>query len=60
VTADNVISLERRPRDDDAAFSGAPSAAGSGAPGGGAPGGGFPGGGSRPPADDTDIDDLPF
>ncbi len=59
VTADNVISLERRPRDDDAAFSGAP-AAGAGAPGGGAPGGGSPGGGSRPPADDTDIDDLPF
>ena len=52
VTADNVISLERRPRDDEAAFSGAP-VAGSGA------GGGFQGG-SRPPADDTDIDDLPF
>ena len=54
VTADNVISLERRPRDEDAAFSGAPSA------GSGAPGGGFSGGGPRPPADDTDIDDLPF
>jgi single-strand DNA-binding protein len=57
VTADNVISLERRPRDDDAAFSGAPAAS-SGAPG--ASGSGFSGGGSRPPADDTDIDDLPF
>jgi len=54
VTADNVISLERRPRDEDAAFSGAPAA------GSGAPGSGFSGGGSRPPADDTDIDDLPF
>jgi hypothetical protein len=54
VTADNVISLERRPRDDDAAFSGAPAAAA------GAPGAGFSGGGTRPPTDDTDIDDLPF
>jgi hypothetical protein len=35
-------------------FGGAPAA------GAGTPGGGFPGGGSRPPADDTDIDDLPF
>jgi single-strand DNA-binding protein len=54
VTADNVISLERRPRDEDAAFSGAPAA------GAGAPAGGYSGGGSRPPSDDTDIDDLPF
>jgi single-strand DNA-binding protein len=58
VTADNVISLERRPRDEDGAFSGAPPA-GAAAPGAAAPGG-FSGGGSRPPADDTDIDDLPF
>ncbi len=61
ITADNVIGLERRPREDDAAFSGAP---GSAAPGAGSPSapssGGFSGGGSRPPADDTDIDDLPF
>jgi single-strand DNA-binding protein len=48
ITADNVISLERRPRDDEAGFVGAPAAAGS-----------F-GGGSRPPADDADLDDLPF
>jgi single-strand DNA-binding protein len=56
VTADNVISLEKRPRDEEGSFSGAPAAAGA-APSGGASGGG---GGSRPPADDTDIDDLPF
>ena len=56
ITADNVISLERRPREDDAAFSGAP-AAGSATPASSA---GSSGGGSRPPADDTDIDDLPF
>jgi single-strand DNA-binding protein len=54
VTADNVISLEKRPRDEEGSFSGAPAAAGAGASGG------FSGGGSRPPADDTDIDDLPF
>ena len=50
VTADNVISLERRPREDDVAFSGAPAS-------GGYSGGG---GGGRRPADDTDLDDLPF
>ena len=54
VTADNVISLEKRPRDDEAGFTGAPAAAAVGAPGG------FSGGGSRPPADDSDLDDLPF
>lgn len=55
ITADNVISLERRGRDDEGSFSGVPAAAG-------APAGGFSGGGGagRPPADDTDIDDLPF
>lgn len=56
ITADNVISLERRGRDDDGgSFTGAPS---GGAPSSlGGPGGP---GGTRPPADDTDIDDLPF
>ncbi|MEA2608661.1 MAG: single-strand DNA-binding protein [Chloroflexota bacterium] len=56
VTADNVISLERRPRDDDAAFSGVPGAGSAPAPSPGASSGGA----GRPPADDTDIDDLPF
>lgn len=62
VTADNVISLERRPRDEEGAFSGAPAATAGAAPAGVSPGGGFSGGGggSRPPADDSDIDDLPF
>src|SRR5215212_12111577 len=62
LTADNVISLERRPREDEAAFSGAPVSggysSGGGAGGGGVGGGG--GGGGRRPADDTDLDDLPF
>jgi single-strand DNA-binding protein len=53
LTADNVISLEKRPRDEEGSFSGAPG--GSATP----PSAG-PSGGSRPPADDTDIDDLPF
>ena len=62
VTSDNVISLERRGRDDDGggSFTGAPAqGALTGAPpaGGGFSGGG---GGSRRPADDSDIDDLPF
>jgi single-strand DNA-binding protein len=60
VTADNVISLEKRPRDDDAGFVGAPAAAAAGAAGGFSGGGGGGGGGSRPPADDADLDDLPF
>ena len=59
VTADNVISLEKRPRDEEGAFTGAPAAAGAPA-GGFSGGGGGGGGGGRPPADDTDLDDLPF
>jgi single-strand DNA-binding protein len=58
ITADNVISLERRPRDDEAGFVGAPAAAGASGGAGGS-GGGFSGG-SRPPVDDADLDDLPF
>jgi single-strand DNA-binding protein len=63
VTADNVISLEKRPRDEEGAFSGAPIAASGAAPTGESSGGSSrqpSGGSSRPPADDTDIDDLPF
>jgi single-strand DNA-binding protein len=58
LTADNVISLEKRPRDEEGAFAGAPGAA-AGPPGAPASGGSS-GGGGRPPSDDTDIDDLPF
>ena len=47
VVADNVISVDRKGRDDDGAFAGAPAGVASGAP-------------SRPPADDSDLDDLPF
>ena len=54
ITADNVISLERRGRDDDGgSFAGAPTSVAAPSGGGGV-------GGGRPPADDTDIDDLPF
>lgn len=58
LTADNVISLEKRPRDDEGAFAGAPGVASGAASG--APSAGGSGGGGRPPSDDTDIDDLPF
>ena len=57
VISDNVISLERRGRDDDGgggSFSDAPAS------GGPSSGGGAGTGGSRPPADDTGLDDLPF
>jgi single-strand DNA-binding protein len=60
LTADNVISLERRPREDEAAFSGAPVSGGYSSGGGGGGGSGGGGGGGRRPADDTDLDDLPF
>jgi single-strand DNA-binding protein len=55
ITADSVVNLERRPRDDEGSFRGAPAPAGAGAGGGN--------GGARPqraPVDDTDLDDLPF
>jgi single-strand DNA-binding protein len=59
ITADSVVNLERRPRDDEGSFNAQP--AGTFAAGGGGGGGG---GGDvrpqRPPSDDTDLDDLPF
>ena len=66
ITADNVIALEKRGRDEEGSFGGSGAGYGGGAPGGGAPGGQAPGGSgpsvrpTRPPADDTDLDDLPF
>ena len=49
ITADSIVNLERRVRDEEGSF--AAPAAGSFSGGGG---------GSRPPADDADLDDLPF
>ncbi len=71
ITADSIVNLERRPRDDEGSFGG-PSGGdqGGGSYGGGNRGGGEggqggpPSGGNvrpqRPPSDDTDLDDLPF
>jgi single-strand DNA-binding protein len=53
ITADSIVNLERRARDDEGSFA-APAASGSFSGGGG---GVQP---TRPPADDTDLDDLPF
>ena len=65
ITADSIVNLERRVRDEEGSFA-APAAAGgfggSGGSGGG-PGGGSGSGGvqpTRPASDDTDLDDLPF
>jgi single-strand DNA-binding protein len=71
ITADSIVNLERRPRDDEGSFggpSGGEQGGGSysgGNRGGGEGGqGGPPSGGNvrpqRPPSDDTDLDDLPF
>jgi single-strand DNA-binding protein len=54
ITADSIVNLERRPRDDDGSFNAAPAGAAGAVPAGG---------GVRPqraPSDDTDLDDLPF
>lgn len=71
ITADSVVNLEKRVRDDEGSFGGGSGGAGGGGdfdrPAGG-PGGAVPSGGSgdrpvrptRAPADDTDFDDLPF
>lgn len=59
ITADNVIALERRGRDEEGSF----GAQGGGSFSGGGGGGGSEGGPVRPtraPVDDTDLDDLPF
>ena len=72
ITADSIVNLEKRVRDDEGSFSG-PSGGGQGggnysSGGEGGEGGprrpdGPPGGNvrpTRPPTDDTDLDDLPF
>ena len=71
ITADSIVNLERRPRDDEGSFGGPSGAGAGGDQGGGYAGGnrgegaqaGAPAGGSvRPqrPTDDSDLDDLPF
>ncbi len=72
ITADSIVNLERRPRDDEGSFGGASGAGGDqsgGSSAGGNRGGGEggpagppPGGNVRPqrPTDDSDLDDLPF
>jgi single-strand DNA-binding protein len=65
ITADSIVNLERRGRDEEGSFSGAPASggdshAGPGGGGGGGGGGGAPVRPQRAPADDTDLDDLPF
>lgn len=50
ITADNVIALERRERDGEGGFGGSGASGGSGSYGSS----------QRPPADDSEIDDLPF
>ena len=58
ITADSVVNLEKRNREEEGSFGG-PSGGGSGP----APAGGGGGGNVRPtraPSDDTDLDDLPF
>ncbi len=61
ITADNVIALERRSRDEEGTFGAPAGNTGAGAPVAGAPvaaGGGVRP--QRPPGDDTELDDLPF
>src|SRR5580765_2514189 len=64
ITADSVVNLEKRPRDEgEGQFA---TSAPGGAPGGGGPsdgpsrGGGGGGGGGGGNFDDTELDDLPF
>jgi single-strand DNA-binding protein len=64
ITADSIVNLERRGRDEEGSFTAAGAAEGGSFGGNGGGGGG--GGGARTPAparsggDDTELDDLPF
>jgi single-strand DNA-binding protein len=68
ITADSIVNLERRNREDEGSFGGPPADRPSGGDrdfGGDRDSGGGGGGGgnvrpTRPPADDTNLDDLPF
>jgi single-strand DNA-binding protein len=59
ITADSIVNLERRGRDEDGSFA-APGGGFAGAPAGGGGGGGSDVQPTRRPSDDTDLDDLPF
>ena len=61
ITADNVVSLEARTRDEDGGSFAAPAGGFGGGAGGDAPGGDAPVRPTRPSAPtDDDLDDLPF
>ncbi len=65
LVANQVTSLERRERDDDAPFpddrpSGSSGSASGGGPRSGAPSGGAPAGGAPASGGDDEFDDLPF
>lgn len=65
ITADSVVNLERRPRDDEGSFGGSSGGDSDRGPGPGSDRGPGPAGGgnvrpTRAPSDDTDLDDLPF
>ncbi len=60
ITADNVIALERRGRDEEGSFGGPSGNAGSFSGGGGGGGGGTAVRPTRAPADDTQHDERPF
>ncbi|HSL32095.1 MAG TPA: single-stranded DNA-binding protein [Candidatus Limnocylindrales bacterium] len=59
LTADSLVNLEKRSREEGEGQFAAPAAAGAGASGG-SPSGGSPSGGSQRGYDDTELDDLPF
>ena len=59
VTADNVISMARPPRDDEGSFGGNAGGSADSFQGGGG-GGGTAVRPTRAPSDDADLDDLPF
>jgi single-strand DNA-binding protein len=63
ITADSVVNLEKRPREDGEGQFAAPAAAGAGAAassGSGGPSAAPRGGGNGGGMDDTELDDLPF
>jgi single-strand DNA-binding protein len=60
ITADSVVNLEKRPREDSEGEFAAPAAAGAGAASGSGGPSGRPRGGNGGGMDDAELDDLPF